>query len=65
MLQTIKLNENLYAARDESRSVLFWLNADNSWNVNLHFTDQSIDILADTFDEAEGVAFKFLETVPA
>lgn len=65
MLEVIKLNEYLYEAKDETRSLLFWLNSDNSWTVNLHFTDQSVDILADTYDEAEGVAFKFLETVSA
>ena len=65
MLTVIKLNENLYEARDESRSLFFWLNSDNSWTVNLHFSDRSVDILADTYDEAEGVAFKFLETVSA
>jgi hypothetical protein len=65
MLRTIKLNENLYEAQDESRSLYFWLNPDNSWTVNLHFSDRTIDILADTYDEAEGVAFKFLEDVSA
>jgi hypothetical protein len=65
MLEIIKLNESLYEARDETRSILFWLNADNTWNVNLHFSDRSVDILADSYDEAEAVAFKFLETVSA
>ena len=65
MLTVIKLNENLYEAWDESRSLFFWLNSDNTWTVNLNFSDRSVDILTDTYDEAEGVAFKFLETVSA
>jgi hypothetical protein len=65
MLKVIKLNEYLYEARDEHRALLFWLNPDNTWTVNLHLSDRSIDISCDTYDEAEGTAFAFLEKVIA
>jgi hypothetical protein len=64
MLVTNQLSNNLYEAKDESRSIFFWLNADNSWTVNLRDQNRRAMLIEDSFDDAQGVAYKYLEVFP-
>jgi hypothetical protein len=65
MLQTIKLNFEMYAVSDESRVLYLFKNTNNVWGVFNPNSETYIATELDTFDEAEGTAFQYLSLVSA
>ena len=65
MLETFKLNDNLYRSTDHQNVILFWMDEDSRWKVYNPRTDSWIAYDLDSYDEAEGTAYEYLSKVSA
>ena len=65
MLETFKLNDNLYRSTDHISVILFWMDEDNRWRVYNPRRDSWIACDLDSYDEAESTAYEYLSKVSA
>jgi hypothetical protein len=65
MLQTTKLNFEMFEVKDESRTLYLFKNTNNQWGVFNPNLETYIATELNTFDEAEGTAFQWLSQVSA
>ena len=65
MLNTYKIYDTIFVASDTQDIVIIEQNINNLWDVFVPTKNDYIAYELDTFDEAEGTAFQWLNAVSA